>query len=361
MTLSRRNLVLGAAAAGVSTFSIASSRPVVGLTLPLKGVQGAIAKEMLVGYSAALEGVADLKVVDDESAADKTAKNMEAFASDGSIVATTGIVGTPHAKAAIPIARAGNLPVVGIRSGASELRDGGPNVFHLRASFDDEISKVMDMASVYRVVGVLYSDDAFGKAAIAHAEKVAGEKRCVIGVQIPVERNGSDVQKRVLELAERKERIGAVLLALIQKPALEATKALREKHNFVMPIFGMSFIATSGFAASKDPAYDGIALASPFPLSRLAIEEMAQSFRLKMIATKQEDLIASPTAYEAYFYGSVLADAIVRGGASRAKIREYLSRPATLNVKEVPIQFDPVRVGYKYLNILRKNGPFLRA
>jgi ABC-type branched-subunit amino acid transport system substrate-binding protein len=363
MITRRHVLATGAAAcvAGVPTFAIGASRPVVGLSLPIKGVQATVAKEMLSGYTAALEGVAEMRVLDDESVAAKTTKNIDSFAADSAVIATTGIVGTPHAKEAIPVARAGNLPVVGIRSGAGELRDGSQNVFHLRASYEEEINKVMEMASLYRVIGVLYSDDAFGKGALAHAEKVAAAKGCVIGAQIAVDRNGSNVKQKVAELALRKDRLGAVLLALIQVPALNATKELREGHNFVMPIFGMSFIATSTFAASTDPAYDGIALASPFPLARTAIEEMAASFRSKMAEAKTENLIASPTAFEAYFYASVLADAIVRGGPTRAKVREYLSRPAQMSVKQVPIKFDQLRVGYRYLNILRKAGPILRA
>jgi len=362
--LNRRRLILAGAAtgaAGLPTFAIGASRPTVAITLPLKGVQATVAKELQAGYIAALQETAELIFEDDESQVAKTVRNIQAFAANEKVVATTGIVGTPHAKAAIPVARDGNLPVVGIRSGAGELRDGSPNVFHLRASFEEEIAKVMELASIYRHVGVLYSDDAFGQGAVAHAEKVAAQKGVVISAKVPVERNGSDLKTRTAQLAERKDSLGAVLLALIQSPALAAAKDLREKHNFVMPIFGMSFIATSTFAASTDPTLDGIALASPFPLARVAIEEMAKSFRAKMIAAKTENLIASPTAFESYFYGTVLADAIQRGGPTRAKVRDFLNRPARHDVKDVPIHFDQARVGYKYLNVIRKQGTVLRA
>ena len=48
------------------------------------------------------------------------------------VVALSGIVGTPHAEAGLKAAKAGGLPVVGIRSGARHLRNGEPTVFHLR-------------------------------------------------------------------------------------------------------------------------------------------------------------------------------------------------------------------------------------
>lgn len=365
MNRHRRSLLrLGAiagAAAAIPGFSLASSRPVVGISLPLTGVQASVASELRAGYAAALRNVAELHILDDQSKAELTAKHMRDFSAMPSVVATTGIVGTPHAKAAIPVAREGGLPVVGIRSGAGELRDGNSNVFHLRASFEDEISKILDMASVYRNVGVLYSDDAFGKGVLAHAERVAADKRVVIGAQVPVDRNGGNLKQQVALLAQRKERLGTVLMALIQTPALAAAKELRNTHSFVMPIFGMSFIATSGFAASTDPAFDGIALASPFPLARVAIENMARAFREQMIADRTPELIESPTAFEGYFYGSVLADAITNGGASRKQISAYLSQSRPLDVKDVSIRFDAQRVGYRYLNVLRKQGATLRA
>lgn len=361
MTLGRRSLIAGAAAA-LPIFAVAAkARPVVGISLPLTGVQAPVAKELRSGYTAALRHVADLHVLDDESKPALSAKHMREFAGMSSVVATTGIVGTPHAKEAIPVARDGGLPVVGIRSGAAELRDGSAGVFHLRASFEDEVTKILDMASIYRNVGVLYSDDAFGRGVLAHAERVAADRRVVIGAQIAVDRNGGNLKQKVAELAERKERLGTVLLALIQNPALAAAKELRNTHQFVMPIFGMSFIATSGFSSSMDPAFDGIALASPFPLARVAIENMARAFRTTMVTDKTPELIESPTAFEGYFYGSVLADAIEHGGPSRKLITAYLSHGRPLDVKDVSIRFDAQRVGYRYLNVLRKQGATLRA
>lgn len=303
-------------------------------------------------------------VLDDESKVDKTVANIQALAGNGDIISASGIVGTPHAKAAIPKAIEGRLPLVGIRSGAGELRDGNQFVFHLRASFEEEISKVMQTAAVFGKLGILYSDDDFGRGALAQAEKVAHAKGVTIAAKLSVERNGGNVNAQAAALANLAAQtggLGAILLCLIQKPALAATKELRTTHRLILPIFGMSFIATASLASSKDPAYDGMSLVSPFLLARVAVTEMAHEFRTQMIAANTPDLIVSPTAFEGFFYGRVLRDAIERGGPTRKQVQAYLLQQREIQVQQIPIKFDDLRVGYRHLELIHKAGTLLRA
>jgi branched-chain amino acid transport system substrate-binding protein len=118
MITRRRILSVAGAAAAVAGFggAHAAARPIVGITLPLTGVQAPVGKELRLGYEAALGDVADLDIQDDEFKELKTSGNMAAFAANPQIIASTGIVGTPHARAAIKAAVAGQLPVVGIKS-----------------------------------------------------------------------------------------------------------------------------------------------------------------------------------------------------------------------------------------------------
>lgn len=357
-----RRLILASTAAAVAgpAFAVTARAPKVGLTLPLTGVQASVAAELRQGYAVALKDRAEIVVLDDESKADKAAKHVEVFAADDSVVATSGIVGTPHAKAAIPKAVQGQLPMVGIRSGASELRDRNPWVHHLRASYEQEIDEVMKTAAIFGSIGVLYSDDIFGKATLAHAEKVAAAKGVKIVAKLAVERNGGNVRQQAAALANTPQ-MGAVLLCLIQAPALAAAKELRGAQRYMLPIFGMSFIATSTLVKSDDPALDGISLVSPFPLARVSVDEMASLFRTRMQEAGTPELIVSPTAFEGFFYGSVLAAAIERGGPSRKAIQAYLLKTKSMTVRQVYLDFDEDRVGYRYLALMRKAGATMRA
>jgi branched-chain amino acid transport system substrate-binding protein len=350
-----------AVAAVLATPAVAArEQPVVGISLPLTGVQEVPAREMRSGYQAALQGAADIVFLDDHSSADKVAQHMKELAADPGILATSGIVGTPQAKKGLPEAVSGGLPVVGIRSGAGELRDGNPLVFHLRASFESEISAVLKVASVYGNLGILYSDDDFGRGAHAHARTVAPVHGTKIKEALPVERNGSNVRQQAARLA-RMQPLGSILLCLISKPAQEATTELRLQHKIVAPIFGMSFIATSQLALTQERQYDGLALVSAFPLARIDVRELPSLFRTKMRETKQEALIASTTAWEAFFYGSVLREAIVRGASNRRAVQTYLSTTRPIDVRQIELKFDALRVGYRHLELLRKVGPSFRV
>jgi branched-chain amino acid transport system substrate-binding protein len=336
-----------AVAAVLATPAVAArEQPVVGISLPLTGVQEVPAREMRSGYQAALQGAADIVFLDDHSSADKVAQHMKELAADPGILATSGIVGTPQAKKGLPEAVSGGLPVVGIRSGAGELRDGNPLLFHLRASFESEISAVLKVASVYGNLGILYSDDDFGRGALAHARTVAPVHGTKIKEALPVERNGSNVRQQAARLA-RMQPLGSILLCLISKPVQEATTELRLQHKIVAPIFGMSFIATSQLALTQERQYDGLALVSAFPLARIDVRE--------------EALIASTTAWEAFFYGSVLREAIVRCASNRRAVQTYLSTTRPIDVRQIELKFDALRVGYRHLELLRKVGPSFRV
>ena len=60
-------------------------------------------------------------------------------------------------------------------------------------------------------------------------------------------------------------------------------------------------------------------------------------------------------------WGLVLAAAIERGGPTRKHVQAYLAQQKPLSVRGVNINFDAQRVGYRYLELLRKNGQTLRA
>jgi len=121
----RRRTLLTAAAAAVASFPMQSmgkgQNKLIGLSLPLTGNQSDVAIDLQRGYGLALQGTGSdlrLQVLDDAGDASRTAANVAALASNSSVIALSGLVGTPHAEKALPIATAGGLPVVGIRSGA---------------------------------------------------------------------------------------------------------------------------------------------------------------------------------------------------------------------------------------------------
>jgi ABC-type branched-subunit amino acid transport system substrate-binding protein len=338
----------------------ARSRARVGLSLPLTGVQGGVASEMLTGYQLAMtamkaEGAdVELLVEDDASVADKTSAAIRKFGLDSSIVAVSGIVGTPHAKLAIPVARAAGVPVVGLRSGAGELRDGLPGVFHLRASYEAEIDKMVAMlrASVSRI-GVVYSQDSFGTAAYGHLLKVATAAGIVVAQALAADRNGADVEKVTRAVTDEKHHIGALIILMIARPTVTALRTARSQ-SFYGPTFAMSFTAGKDLADAGGALVGGLGLVSAFNLPRSGVDETSRSFRAGLTSIAKPELVNSVTAFEGYTYGLALGRAIARCGdrLTRESLVHALATPPGIAVCGQSLQFDSQLCGRHYLQVL---------
>ena len=355
-----RRTALSAVTASVLSFPFFSraASTAVGLTLPITGPQAEVAKDLRSGYEIALKGTGlDLIVLDDESNPEKAATNVKLFANNPNEIATSGIVGTPHAQAALPVAIQGGLPIVGIRSGARSLRTGKDGVYHLRSSFEEELDKLASLCAGagYKKMAILFSDDAFGKGARDHF--VMALKALKIGVlsEVSMLRNGENLSESTAKIAEDlkafKEPAGVVLL-LILKPMTAAAQSLRVNHGIVLPMFAMSFVGTKSFSLDQSPALRALGLVSAFPLPRASMNSLAIQFRSAMINADRKDLFESLTALEGYFYGSVLAQA-ANAGKTRDGLIKVLSRG--MKVESQSVVFDQNYVGYHYLEIIHKD------
>jgi len=171
-----------------------------------EGRQAEVGEDLASGYrlaaiAAQASGVS-MDFVFDGSAEtpEGAAAAIEKFGKDKSIVATSGLVGTPHAIKAVPLAKASGLPVIGLRSGAAELRTGAPGVFHLRATFDAEIARMVTNLkdSATNRIGCVYSDDAFGKGAFTALQQAIKTQGGVELVAVSAaERTGKNIEEAV--------------------------------------------------------------------------------------------------------------------------------------------------------------------
>lgn len=354
--MQRRTLMLGGAVTVAIPRFLCAATPTLGVTLPLSGVQAEVAKELEIGYrmAAAEAGIA-IKVLDDESSPEKVAANIKRLGSDPSVVALSGIVGTPHAQAGLAAAKAADLPVVGIRSGAQFLRTGSPSVFHLRASYEDELDKMVEYCRGLGIqqMAIMYSDDSFGTSSRDHLIsrlKAAGIK---VASSVGVERNGGNMTDASRQTAEAvRDGLSAVALLLIVKPMVAAAKELRITHSIALPILAMSFTITGNVATTTDKALSGLGLVSAFPLPR-AGADIRRLYREALTRdNKPAVLTQSVTAYEGYFYGTVVGRVISQSGGNRDLVNKKLMSGMTFG--GMTLDFSKGNVGYHYLEFLHK-------
>lgn len=361
----RRRTALTAAVAApwiLRSGSASASAPAkIGLPLPITGVQAPVAAELLAGYQLAFgaarrQGLeVDLVVEDDRADVKATASAVQKFGRDPSIVVVTGLVGTPHAKAAIPEARSAQVPVIGIRSGAKDLRDGGPFVYHLRASYEAEISRMVAILSnTIDRISVVYSDDAFGQGAVAHLRVAAQAKGVHISAAVAAQRNGGDVEAAVKKAVDPSVRAKALVILMITRPAINALRTARAE-KFLGPTMAMSFTATAELNSVGPNVLRGLGLVSAFPVPRAAHDETTIAFRA---AAERADngarIIESVTAYEGFVYGTAITRAMRKceGRITREALMRAMTSAPNVRVGGEPLQFDQTMTARQYLEAL---------
>ncbi len=360
--MNRRRSFLQLAAASPALLmpgiSRAAARARVGLSLPLTGVQSAVAAELLAGYQLASKQAAsrgtelELLVEDDRSEPARTQSAFERFGRDSSIAVASGVVGTPHAKLAIPAARIAGLPVLGIRSGADELRDGGSLVYHLRASYEAELTLLLHtLSSIHRNISIVASDDAFGRGAARHALEQARRMGLGVGATLYAERNGSNVTEMAAMAVHPRTQATALLVLMITRPAIQAVQTARD-HSFLGAICTMSFTAGNELSKAGPAVFRGLGLVTAFPLPRSAPDPISGEYRRAAHAASRPDLVESVTAAEGFWYGAAIARTIESASSpSRAGVVAALEGASGLPLGDERLLFDSTRVGRRYLRV----------
>jgi len=123
----------------------------IGGVMDLKGYSGGLGQSMKTGIEAALnnkeiQGRSIEYIMLDDSYNPRLAVEMTEKLIDQGIFLMMGNVGTPTAKAVLPILARHQVPAVGFFTGASLLRPGIGDVLNFRASYVQEVASVIEIA-----------------------------------------------------------------------------------------------------------------------------------------------------------------------------------------------------------------------
>lgn len=178
---SRRQWIAATILAGWAGHGQAQSSSVaIGMVRPLSGPLKDVAQGYLETVRATLNVVnaqggihgtrLDLVALDDVGDPKRTAEQARVLVSNPSVVAVAGIAGTDNVIGAAPVLQAGGLALVGPFTGSERLHNVTQyrNIFHVRASYRDEIDVLGGTIVARHARGqivVFYQDDAFGQGA----------------------------------------------------------------------------------------------------------------------------------------------------------------------------------------------------
>ncbi|CAN7159438.1 ABC transporter substrate-binding protein [Acidovorax sp. LjRoot74] len=303
--------------------SAALSGPLAGFGQDIK--QGAEAALAHINSRGGVHGrTLQFNMVDDGYVPQRTTDNIKQMIGQGSAFALLSCVGTPNNTAILPLIEEAGVPYVAPLTGASSLRKGGRNVFHVRASYTDEVRRLVQRLAGMGLkgIGVVYLDNGYGREMLDDATRSLAEQNIKPSVQAALATDGKNLADVLAKVAEA--RPAAVLLATAGAASVELVRGIKKTVPGVL-MAGVSVTLTSDGLKQLGDAGSGIAVTMVMPDPNRAKTQLVRDYQAAMRAKGQQDFTLG--SLEAYVNMRVLAEGLERAGSdpSRTKLRNALA------------------------------------
>lgn len=273
-------------------------------------------------------------VLDDGYDPANTQKTVRQLIDNDKVFALYNLTGTANVAGVLPAlaAEAQPVPLVGPFTGADSVRN--PlmgNVFHVRASYEDELEKLVQHLSTLGIkrLGVLWINNGMGKDGMAGIAKAMKKHGIRAYASAPIQPDGSDADTAIATLREKEPE------AIIMITTGTATVSFIKGFNKVqkgMRFYSLSVMGTQ--SALKALGADGVGVVVtsvvPFPWSNS--NALAKEYQAAMRKAGYDNL--SFLGFEAYINAKVVAEAIKRAGKdlTRAKFITAMESMKALDV-----------------------------
>jgi len=306
-----------AQAPGVSDSSI-----LVGSCSALDGPARFLGNQTVLGATTYLHSINDdggvfgrkvqLLAFDDGYDPDKATACFKRMTKEG-VFALGFFVGTPTAKVYVPMAQEEKIPVIGLFTGAQMLYEPLKHyVINVRASYYDETREQVDKlwdVNVHKI-GVLYQDDAFGKA-VLDGVKLALQKHNSTPVGMGTfARNTMDVDGGLKEVMSARPQ--AVVLV---GPYAPVAAIVKKAHAAGWrPMFlTVSFVGTEEFIKEAGPDAEGTIITQVVPPYDRTDYATVALYR-KLLGKYYPDTQPSFVSLEGFVDAMVLVEGLKRAG-----------------------------------------------
>lgn len=374
-TLDRRQaLALLAASPLLARAQDAGNTVRIGQSIALSGPLGDLGMAVHLGAKACFEQVnakggvegrlIELVSKDDAYDLKKSQANVDELVADKSLLALFNCFGTPMVESLLPKAQQADLPVFAPYTGALSVRANNPrSVVHLRASYADEVAKMVEHLSTLgtKRVAVAYQNNSFGKEVADAAQKAMDKHGLKSLVTATVENDASDATAAAAKLAGAEPE--AVLLGLAGKPALELIRQLRAKRRGAT-IYALSVMGAAGTVKALGADGVGVAVSQVVPMPTNVVVSLVRDFQQAWKALNVEQA-PSHTALEGYVNARAFTEALRRAGRnpSRAAFVDAVWKLRRLDLGGLELNFTEPGVSaskFVELTIIGREGRFMR-
>ncbi len=358
-------LLSGFACAGADDIVIGQSAPISGANagLGLDIRNGALAYFNKVNSHGGIGGrKITLVTLDDHNDAKLSGANAKTLVEKDNAVALFGFASSTLSLPAMPTVAAAKVPFFAPFTGADTIRKQNDYVYTIRATYADEIDKLIGFwapLGLTRVV-VLHYDDPVGKQNLQTVAK-ALESFKKLPISVAIKRNADMSDADVDNVIKADPQI--ILVTTSYAPLVQMQKRL-EKLGSPFMVTSLSFAGASQIAKALGESAGGITVALTVPLptdhSVAVVAECQEAWRE---AGQSGPLTV--TALEAYIAAKVLVVGLKHAGheITRDSLQTALAALTKVDVGGFAVQFKPgFHHGGKFVDIavIRRNGSLMQ-
>jgi ABC-type branched-subunit amino acid transport system substrate-binding protein len=350
----RRTFVAAALAAAFALPAFAQKDAggpiVIGQSVPLSGSNKDLGEDIREGALAYLKRVNDaggvngrkieLVSLDDANDTKRSEANTKTLLDQG-VIALFGYGSATLSRPALPHVEAARIAFVSPFTGADPMRVFNRFVYNHRASYADEMEKVVDHYTTFGIkrFAIVHYEDAIGKANLGAVERALKTRNLSVVAVASLQRTQTDISKDVAKVLEANPDV--VITTTLYKHAADFVK-LSRKQGSGAQFISNSFPGSTALANALGSEGLGVAMTQVVPtVTKRSIpivkeyQEASDKFKGKKGYSFQ--------ALEAYIAMKVLVEGIRRAGPqpTREKLLTALDTIQNYDLGGYIVSFSP--------------------
>jgi branched-chain amino acid transport system substrate-binding protein len=340
---------------------------VVGQSAPLTGGNAELGNDIRNGALAYFKKVNDaggiggakikLVTLDDRNETGLAAQNTQKLVNDDNAVALFGYASSTLSIPAMPTVAEAKVPFFAPFTGADTIRKQNEYVYTVRASYADEIGKIVNFwGSLGNTkVTVLHYDDAVGKQNFDTVSAVL-QKYNRTPVSVAIKRNADITDANLKAVIASNPNV--LVVTTLYAPAAQMLKKLHAQGHTYMTT-SLSFAGASQLAKALGPDANGVSVSITVPTSRARAPVVKECSDAWTAAGQKEPM--SVTAIESCIAAKILVEGMKRtsGPVTRASLQRSLSNLGRYDAGGYVVDFKPgshYSGSYVGMALLKPNG-----
>jgi len=329
--------------------ALAQDKWVIGQSAPLSGANARFGTDVRDGAAAyfamlnASGGVGgrqiELVTLDDKNDRKTAGANTKTLIEEKKVIALFGYGSATLSLDALPLAEAAGIPFFAPFSGALPVRGDSPVLFTVRASYAEEMDKMLGFWTRlgFKRVTVVHYDDEVGKQNLAVVTQYL-KKIDLVPQAYAIKRNASLGAAEVQALVDQQPDV--MINTVLSGPAGQIQKELTARGR-MLPTSSLSFIGAEQFIQVAGVSAAGVSIAQVVPSPTKPIAAVREC--AKALADSGVTQPMNSTHLEACFAAKVLAEGLRRAKkpVTASALRESLSNLGSYDLGGYTITFAP--------------------